>query len=61
MTVKIVKSLLTAALPSCVPVHDPDSAISIGLKEGGQIATFKASDSRRVLKDVQIRCAPKSE
>ena len=60
MTVKIVKTLLTAALPSCVSAH-ADSAISIGLKEGGHIATFKAGDSRGVLKDVQIRCAPKSE
>jgi hypothetical protein len=56
--IKILKSLLIAAVLSCVSAHAADDAISIALEEGKQVAIFKVGDSRCVLKDDQIRCAP---
>ena len=57
-TTKILKSLLIAALLSSATAHAADQIIVIAMEEGKQVASFSVGDSRCVLKDDQIRCAP---
>ena len=57
-TTKLIKSLLIAALLASASAHAADQTIVIAMEEGKQIASFSVGDSRCVLKDDQIRCAP---
>jgi len=60
-TTKLIKSLLIAALFSCVSGHAADQTIVIAQEDGQQAATFKLNGSACVLKNDQIRCAPVSK
>jgi serine/threonine protein phosphatase PrpC len=57
-TTQILKSLLIAALLGFATAQAADESIVIALEEGKQVASFSVGDSRCVLKDDQIRCAP---
>jgi serine/threonine protein phosphatase PrpC len=58
-TTKLLNSLLISALLASVSAHAAEQQpIVIALEEGKQIASFNVGDSRCVLKNDQIRCAP---
>ena len=58
-TAKLLNSLLISALLASVTAHAAEQQpIVIALEEGKQIASFNVGDSRCVLKNDQIRCAP---
>ena len=58
-TTKLLNSLLISALLASVSAHAAEKQpIVIALEEGKQIASFNVGDSRCVLKNDQIRCAP---
>ena len=58
-TTKLLYSLLISALLASVSAHAAEQQpIVIALEEGKQIASFNVGDSRCVLKNDQIRCAP---
>ena len=60
-TTNLLKSLLITALLVSVTSHAAEQQpIVIALEEGKQIASFNVGDSRCVLKNDQIRCAPTS-
>ena len=58
-TTKLLNSLLISALLASVSAHAAEQQpIVIALEEGKQIASFNVGESRCVLKNDQIRCAP---
>ena len=58
-TTKLLNSLLISALLASVSAYAAEQQpIVIALEEGKQIASFNVGDSRCVLKNDQIRCAP---
>jgi serine/threonine protein phosphatase PrpC len=58
-TTKLLKSLLISALLASVSAQAAEQQpIVIAMEEGKQIASFNVGDSRCVLKNDQIRCAP---
>ena len=58
-TTKLLKSLLISALLASVTAQAAEQQpIVIAMEEGKQIASFNVGDSRCVLKNDQIRCAP---
>jgi hypothetical protein len=58
-TTKLLNSLLISALLASVSARAAEQQpIVIALEEGKQIASFNVGDSRCVLKNDQIRCAP---
>ena len=58
-TTKLLNTLLISALLASVSAHAAEQQpIVIALVEGKQIASFNVGDSRCVLKNDQIRCAP---
>jgi hypothetical protein len=58
MTIKLLKSLLIAALLASAAHAAEQQPIVIAQQEGEQTATFSVGDSHCVLKNDQIRCAP---
>jgi len=48
-------------LVASVPVWGADSVIRVSDEGGGQVVRFKVGDSRCVLKDDQVQCAPISK
>ena len=58
-TTKLLKSLLISALFASVTAQAAEQQpIVIAMEEGKQIASFNVGDSRCVLKNDHIRCAP---
>jgi hypothetical protein len=57
-TTKLLSTLLISALLASVTAHAEQQPIVIALEEGKQIASFNVGDSRCVLKNDKIRCAP---
>ena len=58
-TTKLLKSLLISALLASVTAQAAEQQpIVIAMEAGKQIASFNVGDSRCVLKNDQIRCAP---
>ena len=60
-TTRILKTLLMVAVLFSAVARAADTTIVIALEEGKQVAQFSVADSRCVLKDDQIRCAPASK
>ena len=52
----LVVALLTSSM-----VRGNDTAIHVSNEQGSPVAQFKVGDSRCVLKDDQVRCAPISK
>jgi hypothetical protein len=57
-TTAILKGLLIAALLVSTAVRAADTAIQVDRDQGTPVAQFKIGESRCVLKDDKIRCAP---
>jgi hypothetical protein len=58
-TANLLKSLLISALLASVTAHAAEQQpIVIAMEEGKQIASFNVGDSRCVLRNDKIRCAP---
>ena len=58
-TTNLLKSLLITALLASVTAHAAEQqTIVIAMEQGKQIASFNVGDSRCVLKNDKIRCAP---
>ena len=58
---QILSSLLFVALLTSGIVRADDEAIRVSNEQGSPVARFKVGDSRCVLKDDQVRCAPISK
>ena len=62
MTTKTLTKLIIAALlAGSAAAYAQETPIQIAMEEGRTVAQFKVGDSRCVLKDDQIRCAPVSK
>jgi len=60
-THQTLRSLLIVALLASGTTRGADSAIRVSNEQGKPVAQFKVGDSRCVLKDDQVRCAPISK
>ena len=58
MTIKLLTSLLMAALFASSVAFGADNAIQVSMVDGKQQARFSVGDSRCVLKDDRIQCVP---
>lgn len=58
MTIKILQSLLMAALLASSAAFAADTSIVVSMVEGKQQAQFSVGDALCVLVDDQIRCTP---
>jgi len=61
MTTKTLTHLIIAALlAGSAAAYAQETPIQIAMEEGRTVAQFKVGDSRCVLKNDEIRCAPAS-
>jgi len=58
---KMLNGVLVVALLTSGMVLGGDSTIRVSNEQGSTVAQFKVGDSRCVLKDDQVRCAPISK
>jgi hypothetical protein len=58
---QVLTGLLVVALLTSGIVRAGEDAIRVSNEQGNPVARFKVGDSRCVLKDDQVRCAPISK
>ena len=57
----LLSGVVVVALLASVMARADDRAIRVTSEQGSPVARFKVGDSRCVLKDDQVRCAPISK
>jgi hypothetical protein len=58
MTRTLAKLIVAALLAGSAAAHADETLIQVAVEDGKPTAQFKMGDSRCVLKNDQIRCAP---